>query len=46
MSANAAAHPAASHFALWWSLETRTDLVASCVALGVGLAAIGLLALV
>lgn len=34
-----------SHFRLWWSLETRTDVLASSLALGVGLAAFGALLL-
>lgn len=36
---------APSHFRLWWSLETRADVLASFLALGVGLAALGALLL-
>ena len=36
---------APSHFRLWWSFETRSDVLASSVALGVGLAALGALLL-
>jgi len=37
---------APSHFRLWWSLETRADVLASSLALGVGLAALGALLLI
>ena len=38
-----AASPRSSHLALWWALETRTDVLASSLALGVGLASLALL---
>lgn len=45
MNVDAAPAARSSHMALWWAIETRTDIVASSVALGVGLASLGLLIL-
>lgn len=36
-----AQNASASHFATWWSLETRADVLASFAALGLGLMALG-----
>lgn len=43
MNVSASPSAPASHMALWWAIESRGDVVASCVALGVGLASLGLL---